>query len=88
MSEMIEILLLLAVANSPVPQQAEPAPDRSARFAPSSSVTARAIASVRIVSAVRFGEGRSEQAPGASLRAATLTDQSGQTRLAKLMEFQ
>lgn len=88
MPEMIEILLLLAAANSPASHQAAPAPDRSARFAPSGSVTARATASVRIVSAVRFGEGRTEQAPGASLRAATLTDQSGQVHSAKLMEFQ
>jgi hypothetical protein len=49
---------------------------------------ARAKASVRIISGVGFGAGRSVDAAGAILRAASLTDQDGQRRSAKLLEFQ
>ena len=85
---MIGSLLLFAAAHSPNLQPAEPAKIHTAKFAPTSGATARATASVRIVSGVRFGAGQSVDAPGAILRPAALTDQHGQQQFAKLLEFQ
>ena len=88
MTIMIGSLLFLAATYSPAPRPAEPAKIHMAKFAPTSGATARATASVRIVSGVRFGAGRSVDAAGAILRPTSLTDQDGQQRSAKLLEFQ
>jgi len=85
---MIGPLLLFAAAVSPALRPAEPANVHAVKFVPTSSVTARASASVRIISGVRFGPGRSIEAPGAMVRASALIDQDGQRRPAKLLEFQ
>jgi hypothetical protein len=88
MSAMIGPLLLLAAAYSPhLPPPAQ-ASVHSPKFAPTSTVTARARASVKILAGVSFGPGRSAETPGATLRSARLVDQAGQPMPAKLLEFQ
>jgi hypothetical protein len=79
---MIGPMLLFAAMASTQPRPATPG------FRPVGGVTARATASVRIVSGVRFGPGRSDEAPGASRRKALLTDSDGRQRPAELLEFQ
>ena len=88
MFAMIPFLLLLATAQSPLTQPAGTLSHRGAAFVPSSTVTAKARVSVRILSPARFGADQLGEAPGASVRNATLADQSGQPHAAKLLEFQ
>jgi len=73
------ILMLAALA---APQSS------TASFQPIGGASARATASVRIVSGVRFGHGRSADAPGAIRRPARLTDRNGRSHPAELLEFQ
>jgi hypothetical protein len=63
-------------------------PQAQSTFQPIGGATARATASVRIVSGVRFGHGRLADAPGAIRRPAMLTDREGRSRPAELLEFQ
>lgn len=88
MTMMIGPLLLFAATYSPAPRPAEVAKIHAVKFVPTSSVTARASASVRIISGVRFGPGQSLDAPGAAVRASMLIDQDGQRRSANILEFQ
>jgi len=82
---MIGSLLLLAASNSVQPL----VPDKpsASGFVPSSQVTARARASVRIVAAAKFGSDYSEHSPGADRRNTIITDQHGPVS-AILLEFQ
>ena len=79
---MLGPILLLAAMASPQSQA------RAQSFQPIGGATVRGTASVRIVSGVRFGHGRSAEAPGAVRRPAWLTDGNGQPRAAELLEFQ
>ena len=88
MFAMIGPALLLAAMVSPGSPPSSSAGLRSAEFRPAGGATARATASVRIVSGVSFGAGRSSEAPGASKRKVQLIDQEGQIRSAELLEFQ
>jgi len=82
---MIGPLLLFAAAQAAQPIPAE---RHAAKFVPAAGVTARAMASVRILPAARFGPGRSGEAPGADRRKTRIADQQGQLRPAELLEFQ
>jgi len=75
-------ILFLAAMVSP---QAQP---DARTFQPIGGTTARATASVRIVSGVRCGRERSADAPGAVRRPARLIDRYGQSQPAELLEFQ
>ncbi len=79
---MIGPMLLFAAMASTQPRPAPP------EFRPVGGATARATATVRIVSGVGFGPGRSHESPGATRRKARLTDSDGQSRPAELLEFQ
>ena len=81
-------VFLLAAMVSPDIRPTPPAPQRIAKFQPASGATARATASVRIVSAVRFGRGKSGEAPGAHRRRVQLADRDGLVTTAELLEFQ
>jgi hypothetical protein len=85
---MIGQLLLLAASASPPDRSIEPVPQGAASFQAAGGATARATVSVRIVSAVKFGEGRRADGPGSALRSGHLPDSAGQMRPAKLLEFQ
>jgi hypothetical protein len=83
---MLGPLLLLAAAISP---DGGSAPSRASAFRPTSAVTAQATASVRIVSGVRFGRAHSQDVPPEAIRRpASVTDGSGRTIPAELLEFQ
>jgi len=88
MSMMIHSLLLFAAAHSAGFPPAERSPEPAAKFAPTGGATARATASVRIVSGVSFGPGLSAATPGADRRHARIVDREGQSRSAELLEFQ
>jgi hypothetical protein len=64
------------------------APARSSAFHPVSGASARATASIRIVSGVKFGPDHSETIAGAIRRPARLIDRDGQSLSAELLEFQ
>ena len=81
-------ILLLAAMVSPEARPAAPALQRVAHFQPTGGAAARATVSVRIVSAVRFGPGRGEQAAGATRRRVRLTEYDGAVTSAELLEFQ
>ena len=81
-------ILLLAATVSPDARPPMPAPPRIAKYRPTSGVTARAAASVRIVAGARFGRDHSDDAVGATRRSALLVDPGGTTRSAELLEFQ
>ena len=81
---MIGPLLLFAAAHSAL---FAPANRPVAKFVPDAGATVRARASVRILSAAKFGPGRSEDAPGALRRNARVTDQQAQAQDAILMVF-
>ena len=48
----------------------------------------RATASIRVISGVSFGPGRSARVPGATRRSTRLTDSQGQPTPAIILEFQ
>jgi hypothetical protein len=81
-------LLLLAAMVSPEARPLPPAPERFAKFQPTSGATGRATASVRIVSAARFGPGKADGAAGGTRRAVRLIERDGTVRSAELLEFQ
>ena len=70
------LILIAAIAAPPVP------------FRPVGGATARATASIRVVSGVSFGPGRSAKMPGATQRSTRLTDGQGQLSPAIILEFQ
>jgi len=82
-------VLFLAVAILSGTGPALLAPAQASNFRPTSGVTARATASVRIVSGVRFGRNRYLAAPvEATRRPISLTEKDGQVVPAELLEFQ
>ena len=81
MTSMIASALLLAVATAQLP--ATPASHR-----PTRTVSARATASIRIISGASFGAGRTSDVPGARRRATRLIEGEGQVFAAELLEFQ
>lgn len=81
-------VFLLAAMVSPEIRPSPPAPQHIASFQPTSRVTARATASVRIVSGVRFGHGKSDAAPGAIRRKIRLAERDGAASSVELLEFQ
>ena len=85
---MIGPLILLAATVSPPTRPIAPASEGVAKFQPSSAVTVRATASVRIVSGVRFGSGETGKAPGAVRRKVQLSDAGGPAYPVELLEFQ
>jgi hypothetical protein len=87
-SMMFGPVLLVAALVSPEIRPSAPAPAAIATFRPSGGATARATASVRIVSGVRFGPGKSALAPGAHRRTIHLADQGGVVHPLELLEFQ
>lgn len=80
-------VLLLAAMVSPEIRPAPPALQRIAKFQPTSGVTARATASVRIVSGIRFGHGMASDAVGATRRSVRLAEPDGIVPV-ELLEFQ
>jgi hypothetical protein len=86
---MIGSVILLAAMVSSEAQPAPANPAGSPIFRPSNAVSARATASIRIVSGVRFGpDHASDDAAGAIRRSARLIDRDGQAQSAELLEFQ
>ena len=81
-------LLILAASVSPLARPSAPAVGHDSSFQAVSSVTARATASVRIISGVSFGAGRPIDAVGATHRMSQLADGDGTIRRAELLEFQ
>ena len=80
-------LILIAAIVSPT---AAPMPPlaHAPSFHANSSATARATASVRIVSGVSFGSGHPAKVSGAAIRATQVNDAEGLPRTAYLIEFQ
>jgi hypothetical protein len=81
-------LVLLAASASPATPATQPATDGIANFRPTSSATAHATVSIRIVSGVRFGSEEVTGAEGAVRRKAVLAEADGSVRSAELLEFQ
>ena len=80
------LLFLAAISADDGP--VEPARTQGADFRPSSAVTARARASVRILAGVSFGQSHRTEAVGASLREAHIMGQDGTFHPTKILEFQ
>ena len=78
MTIMIGLLILIAAMASPPARE----------FRPASGSTARASASIRIVSGVSFGPGHALSVPGAAQRPMVLTDGHGAPKPAIILEFQ
>jgi hypothetical protein len=81
-------VLLLAALVSPEIRPPAPAPTAIAKFRPTGGATARATASVRIVSGVRVSRDNSALAPGAHRRTIYLAEQGGIVQLVEILEFQ
>ena len=77
MTVMIGPLILIAAIAAP-----------PATFRPVGGASARATASIRIVSGVSFGPGRTRQVSGATQRSTTLSDGQGRSTPAIILEFQ
>jgi len=82
-----QVFLAAAMLSSGAGPSAAPSA-RPASFQPTGGATVRATASVRILSGVSFGPGRSTSAFGARRRSTSLTDGYGQLRRAEILEFQ
>ena len=85
---MIGPLILLAVSAAASSQPASAGREDAGGFTPTSAVTARAKASVRIVSGVSFGRGHAARVAGAERRHVELSDPTGTVESAELLEFQ
>jgi hypothetical protein len=81
-------LLILAASVSPLAGTSPPAAGRGSSFQAISRVSARATASVQIISGVRFGAQWRGEASGAIRRQSQLADGDGALRRAELLEFQ
>jgi hypothetical protein len=81
-------IVLFAAMLSSGGQPPREAPAHSSAFHPVSGVSARATASIRIVSGVKFGPDYSEGVAGAIRRPARLVDRDGQSLSEELLEFQ
>ena len=82
---MIGPILLAAAMLSP---ESAARDARPAQFRPSGGATARATASARILSGIRFGPGQRANISGAGRRATRLIDETGQTKRLEILEFQ
>jgi hypothetical protein len=80
--------LILAASVSPLARHSAPAAGHGSSFQAISRVSARATASVQIISGVRFGAEWRGQTPGAIRRTSQLVDGDGAIRRAELLEFQ
>lgn len=80
-------LLLLAAFMSPASDATPPARDRAAQVRPA-RVSARATATIRVVSGVRFGASYTAEVAGADRRSSRITNADGTIRQAELLEFQ
>jgi hypothetical protein len=85
---MIGPLILLAASVSPDSRPAPPAPAGAPAFRPTSSVTAHATVSIRVISGVSFGASQASGAAGASRRTTELSGAAGSMLPAELLEFQ
>lgn len=85
---MVGPLILLAASVAAPSQPAPAAREGVGAFKPTSTVTARARVSVRVLSGVRFGSGREGDVAGGQRRRAQLSDAQGVRRSAELLEFQ
>lgn len=85
---MVGPLILLAASVAPVSQNAPAAGQAIGTFRATSAVTARAKASVRVLSGARFGAGQTGQLAGSIRRKVELSDSQGSTQQAELLEFQ
>lgn len=85
---MSSILLFLAAIASPDARPTPPAPSAMENFRPAAGATARATASIRIISGVSFGAGRPVDVAGAVQRSVRLEQSPGVFRPAELLEFQ
>jgi hypothetical protein len=85
---MIGPVVLLAALASPFAPAPEQAAQSRSNFQPTSSATAHATVSIRIISGVQFGEGRLVGAENAIRRQTQLTDATGASRQAEIVEFQ
>ena len=81
-------LALLAASALPAPASPSATGERASGTIYRQAATARATASVTIISGIRFGADQPAQASGADRREARLTEADGQVTLAKLLEFQ
>ena len=81
-------LVLLAVSIAPASPAFSSVGQGVADFRPTSSATAHATVSIRIVSGVQFGQDQLEGAETASRRNAMIREPDGLVRSAELLEFQ
>lgn len=85
-------LILIAAIVSPTAAPAPPLAHAPSFHAPSiqasAAATARATASIRIVSGVSFGSGHPDKVSGAAVRATHVNDAEGLPSTAYLLEFQ
>lgn len=80
--------LFLVLASASSVSAAPPAAEHAPAFRPTSSATATATVSIRVISGVRFGSDHVANDTAGSRRKAQLTDAAGQLRDAELLEFQ
>jgi len=85
---MIGPMILFAAVVSSGGQPAAAVSIRSSSFQPISGATARATASIRVISGAKFGPDYSGNAAGAIRRPARLIDRDGRAQSAELLEFQ
>ena len=81
-------LVLLAASATPAAPAAPAVPDGMSNSRPTVTATAHAVASIRVISGVRFGSEEVSGAEGAARRKAVLADADGFARPAELLEFQ
>lgn len=80
--------LFLVLASASSVSAAPPAAEHAPAFRLTSSATATATVSIRVISGVRFGSDHVANDTAGSRRKAQLTDAAGQLRDAELLEFQ
>ena len=85
---MFGLPMLLAASIAPAAPALPPAGRSAGGFQPTSSVTAQATVSIRVVSGVRFGQDQLSGAETASRRNALIRGPDGLVRPAELLEFQ
>ena len=84
---MVAPLVLFLASLSPASAAAPPA-ERMAAFRPTSTASAAATVTIRVISGARFGPDHAGDDPAATRRKAVLTDSAGHPRDAELLEFQ
>lgn len=81
-------LVLLAASASPIAPALPPAGQGVVNYRATSTATAHATVSIRIVSGVRFGDGQISGAENATRRTAEIREPEGLVMPAELLEFQ